>query len=338
MFFRLVQAAIEKSSLEDICTSFEGCSADTVQYRMKKLDYSKTVQQINDMLRYTAQGFQIHKNKILTLAVDVTDYPWYGDRDHELSVGSKEKTGTLFFNRYFTACILTKTYRIPIYICPLRQEDGVSPSKLLESLIREIHWWCPFSRLLADAWFFSKDLFDLLDLYKIDYLFNLKRQRLGKQGLNQIKEMQKLLASTKGIDTTNPRLFFRWLKKHRLLTFKFKSIIRLRNQHRFPVVVQTVLVKKKKGRKPHKEYLGYYVYTTNISASGEYLKHLYKLRWGIETQYRVAHQFQAKTTSLCTNIRIMFIGLSFLLTSLWLRINLILNRIKSKKDHKLNYD
>lgn len=185
VFFRLVQASLEKSSLEDICTSFEGCSADTVQYRMKKLDYSRTVQQINDMLRYTAQGFKIHKNNILTIAIDVTDYPWYGNRDHTLSVGSKQKAGTFFFNRYFTACILTKNYRIPIYIYPIRQKDGLSPHKLVEGLIREIHWWCPFSRLFADAWFFSKDLFELLDLYKINYLCNLKVQRLGKQGLNQ---------------------------------------------------------------------------------------------------------------------------------------------------------
>ena len=268
VFFRLVQASLEKSSLEDICTSFEGCSADTVQYRMKKLDYSRTVQQINDMLRYTAQGFKIHKNKILTIAIDVTDYPWYGNRDHTLSVGSKQKAGTFFFNRYFTVCILTKNYRIPIYIYPIRQEDGLSPHKLIEDLIREVHWWCPFSRLFADVWFFSKDLFELLDLYKINYLCNLKVQRLGKQGLNQIKEVQSLLAKADGIDTNNLGCFYKWLKKRHLLTFKFESMIRMRNYYRFPVVVQTVLVKKKKGRKPHKEYLDHYVFTTNIPASG----------------------------------------------------------------------
>ncbi|OLS23710.1 MAG: hypothetical protein HeimC3_23530 [Candidatus Heimdallarchaeota archaeon LC_3] len=162
VFQRLAQAALETASIEDVCNSFEGCSADTVQYRIKQLDFDKKVQQINDILRYNAQSFQIHKNTILTIAVDVTDYPWYGDRDHELSVGSKEKAGTLFFNRYFTACILTKTYRIPIYVCPLRQEDGVSPYKLMKDLIREINWWCPFSRVLADAWFFSKSNFESL--------------------------------------------------------------------------------------------------------------------------------------------------------------------------------
>jgi len=338
VFQRLAQAALENSSLEDVCTSFKGCSPDTVQYRLKGLDFDKTVQQINDILRYNAQSFQIHKNTILTIAVDVTDYPWYGDRDHELSVGSKEKVGTLFFNRYFTACILTKTYRIPIYVCPLRQEDGVSPYKLMKDLIREINWWCPFSRVLADAWFFSKELYDLLDLYKIEYLFNLKTQRIGKQKLEMIRETQRFMAKCDDVDVSNPKIFYKWLKKHRLLTFKFDSFLTMRNNRRFPVVVQTVLAKKKKGRKPHKEYIQLYAYTTNISASGEYLKDLYKLRWGIETQYRVTHQFQAKTTSLCTNLRILLVGLSFILTGLWLRVNLVLNRIKSHTDSVIDFN
>ena len=338
VFFRLIQASVENTSLEDICTSIEGCSADTVQYRIKQLDYLATVRQLNDMLRYTAQSFKFHKNKILMLAVDITDQPWYGNRDHELSVGSQKKEGTMFFNRYFTACILTEKYRIPIYFLPLRQEDGVSPFKLMQALVREVHWWCPFSRVLADSWFFSKDLFDLLETYKIDYLFNLKKQKRIKQKLNEVKESQRLLARASGIDPTNLNEFYQWLKKNRLLTFKFESNLRLRNNHRFPVVVYTNFVKRKKGRKSYLECLDHYVFTSNIAISGDYLRRLYKRRWGIETQYRVAHQFQAKTTSLCTNLRIMLVGLSFVLTGLWLQLNLILNRIIQKKSQQVNYD
>ena len=80
VFFRLIQASVENTSLEDVCTSIKGCSADTVQYRIKKLDYMTTVRQLNDMLRYTAQSFKFHKSKILMLAVDITDQPWYGNK------------------------------------------------------------------------------------------------------------------------------------------------------------------------------------------------------------------------------------------------------------------
>ena len=104
VFRRLAQASLENTSLEDVCENYEGCSADTVHYRLSKLDFSQTVQLINDVLRYIAQGFKLHKSQKITVAIDVTDHPWYGDTDHELSVGSKIKSGTIFFNRYFTAC------------------------------------------------------------------------------------------------------------------------------------------------------------------------------------------------------------------------------------------
>ncbi|MHA2055782.1 MAG: transposase [Candidatus Hodarchaeales archaeon] len=338
VFQRLVQAALEETSLEDVCTSFEGCSADTVQYRLNKLEFTQLVQQLNDMLRYTTQGFHIHGKQKLTLAIDITDYPWYGDRDHELSVGSKMKPGTRYFHRYFTACILTKNYRIPVYFRPIRQEDGVSPYVLVEEMIREIYWWCPFFRLLGDAWFFSADLLDLLERYEIEFLFRKKVQQNIRREVELIKETQQRLAQAAGVETSNPKIFFRWLKNHKLLTFKFESKLIMRNNRRYPVVLQTVFVKKKMRRKSKLEYLDWYVYTTNVPASGEYIKTLYKSRWGIETQYRVAHQFQAKTTSSSTAMRILLIGLSFILTGIWLRINAFINRIKSKSNDVIDYD
>ena len=138
VFHRLAQASLENTSIEDVCENHEGCSADTVQYRLKHVDFTQTVQQINDVLRYIAQGFKIHKNQKITVTIDVTDHPWYGDTDHELSVGSKIKSGTMFFNRYFTACIITKTYRIHIYFRPLRQEDGVNPHFLVEEYSKKV--------------------------------------------------------------------------------------------------------------------------------------------------------------------------------------------------------
>ena len=336
VFLRLIQASIENTSLEEICNSIHGCSADTVQYRMKQLDYETTVAQLNAMLRYTAQSFKFHKNKILMLAVDITDFPWYGNRNHELSVGSQKKAGTMFFNRYFTACILTKTYRIPIYFLPIRQEDGVSPFRLIESLIREVHWWCPFTRVLADSWFFSKELFELLETHQIEYLFSLRVQKRIREKVRQIQETQKRLAVAANVNPENTQEFYRWLKKQKLITFKFESNMRLRNNYRFPVVLYTNFVKRKKGRNSYLESLDRYVFTTNIQASGDYLRRLYKLRWGIETQYRVVHQFQAKTSSLCTNLRILLTGLGFVLIGLWLRINLILNRLASKKSKMIN--
>src|SRR3990172_8288164 len=113
VFKRLVQADLEQTSIEDVCTDFEGCSPDTVHRRIGDLQFASAVRVLNDMLRHSVQGFQFHGNERLTVAIDITDNPWYGDRQHEFCVGSKGKQGTFYFNRYFTACILTQGYRIP---------------------------------------------------------------------------------------------------------------------------------------------------------------------------------------------------------------------------------
>jgi IS4 transposase len=117
-----------------------------------------------------------------------------------------------------------------------------------------------------------------------------------------IKETQRYLGKQENIDVSNSKEFFHWLKKNDLMTFKFESAYTLRNFYQFPVVLQTVLQKKQKGRNNYKEYVMIFSYTTNIDASGEYLNSLYKKRWGIETQYRIARQFQARTSSVSTGL------------------------------------
>jgi putative transposase len=338
VFQRLIQANLEKTSIEDVCLDFAGCSADTVHYRMKNLEFDPSVQHVNNSLRYIAQGFQIHKNTKITVAVDITDHPFYGDRDHELSVGSKEKAGTYFFNRYFTACIITDGYRFPIFFRPIRQEDGVSPLYLLEEFFREVLWWCPIRRVLADAWFFSAEVLDLLDRYQLEHIIPLKKTKSVKRSIETIKTTLEGMAAVAGIDITQSKKFFRWLKKNNLLTFKFELELTSCHNRRYPVIVQAQLLKVKKGRKPERVYLDFYVYTTNIRGSADYIEKIYRSRWGIETQYRVVHQFQARTTSLNSILRLLLIGIGFILEAIWLRINAFLHIVTHVLKVTCNYE
>ena len=175
-------------------------------------------------------------------------------------------------------------------------------------------------------------------MHNIEFLFNLKVRDKTKKRIEMIKETQRKLALLENVDVSKAKDFYLWLMKNSLLTFKFESAFTLRNFHQFPVVLQTVLQRKQKGRKIYKEYVMIFSYTSNIDASGEFLKSLYMKRWGIETQYRVARQFQAKTSSLSTGLRIFQKGLGCILTALWLRLSLISNRLKGKKNKKIDYD
>ena len=42
IFERLVQACCENSSIEDVCSEFSGCSADTVQYCVNPLEFDQS--------------------------------------------------------------------------------------------------------------------------------------------------------------------------------------------------------------------------------------------------------------------------------------------------------
>ncbi|HKZ42383.1 MAG TPA: transposase [Candidatus Hodarchaeales archaeon] len=337
VFKRLVQADLEQMSIEDVCTYFEGCSADTIHRRVSGLQFDPTMRILNDMLRYSAQGFHIHGNERLTVAIDITDSPWYGDCGHEFSVGSKMKEGTQFFNRYFTACLLTRSYRIPLYVRPIRLEDGVSPYDLVEEFLREVYWWLPFQRLLADSWFFSADLLDLFALYRLEFIIPLKRQKRLRTVMEDIQATQRQMAAAAGVDISQPKHMYRWLKKHSLQTFTFEMIFTMRASHRYKVTVTTVLNSKQMGRNRIVYYLDLIVFTTNILASGDYLKNEYRRRWGIETQYRVVHQFQGRTTSLSTNLRVLLFGLGLVLVAIWLRLNAFLQRISEKIVKKADF-
>jgi len=261
IFKRLVQADLEQTSIEDVCTDFEGCSADTVHRRMIDLQFGATVRVLNDMLRYSVQGFQFHGNERLTVAIDVTDNPWYGDRQHEFCVGSKGKQGTFYFNRYFTACKLTQGYRIPLYVCPIRQEDGVSCHGLVEDFLREAYWWFPFKRLLADSWFFSAELLDLFDLFGLEFLIPLKGRRRPKEVIDDIRATQRQMATVAGVNITQAKHLYRWLKKHKFITFTFEIMSKFPRNRRYPVAVTTVLRTKQYGGNHTEHYLDLYVFS-----------------------------------------------------------------------------
>ena len=127
IFQRLVQTALEKTSLESVCSTIPGCSADTSLLHMKCLNYSQTVRQINVMLKEIVCSFKLPKQTRLTVSIDITDYSYYGDRTSELCVGSKAKDGTAYFNRYFTASLQLGKYYLPLYIHPILQAQGVKP-------------------------------------------------------------------------------------------------------------------------------------------------------------------------------------------------------------------
>ena len=66
------------------------------------------------------------------------------------------------------------------------------------------------------------------------------------------------------------------------------------------------------------EYLAYVVYKVDISLN--YIYQDYRQRFGIETSYRLKNLCRIRTTTKNPIIRLLFVGISFLLVNIWIYI------------------
>ena len=326
IFHRLFQAVAENSSVEDVCTDFSGCSPDVVQDRINPLEFEQTVHQINQCLQDVASSFLFHGNQIITLAIDITDKEFYGNKEHELSKGSKPKNGTCYFNRYFTASLISPKFRVPVYFRPLRKQDSASPEVLFQEMWNLLRSWLPVERILGDGYFYSQEVIESCDFYGFDYLLNMTEYPWVKEKIAQIRQMLERMAHAVGVDPTNIRAFWYWLGRQGLRTWKFPNQAVEPSSRPSEIVLRLKLQTKKTKPGAVHEKLVFFSYVTNIQASGTYLETLYGSKWGIETGYRVQNQFRAYTTSQSTSMRIWLMGLGFVVMALWLFLNLRLNR------------
>lgn len=239
------------------------------------------------MLQNEARGFKFHNKSKISLLCDVTDVEYYGDRTHEFAVCSKPKNGTCYLNRYFTACILTPKYKIPVYVRPIRKNDSLSPELLIGEIFEALSWWLPISRIIADAFISSWNVLRELQFRNVEFLFNQWEDRKTKQMIQASKQSLEYMAKRKGVEVENRKNFYQWLKKNNLLTKKWLLSPPSANIEAPTLVLHAVLTRDKKNKSGQTWLLKFYSYSTNISASGSYLHKLYSFRWGIETQYRV---------------------------------------------------
>ena len=106
------------------------------------------------------------------------------------------------------------------------------------------------------------------------------------------------------------------------------------NQVTFPLWIVCKYLKGKRG-KFGIEYLPYVVYKVDISL--DYLYQDYRKRFGIESSYRLKNLCRIKTTTKNPLIRLLYVGISFLLVNIW--IYLLWSKIsKPRRGGRLVYN
>lgn len=334
IFRPILLASLENTSIEDICSDFEVCSADTVQRRVKEIDFDDLENKIQEILKILLDSFGIHKNQKITLLIDITEFLYYGKQLFPIVTGTKPKNNTHKSIQFFTASILTDTYIIPVYIKTISTDYSRKPLNLIQDLFTNLNSKLNISRILGDSYFFNAEVKNFLESHELEFIFNLKEYPTIKKSIQEEIDFRMRMAGSSGVNINKPKNLLRWFKKNELDSFRFDTWYESHPEISFTVAIQLFVVKKKNKDKKIVDTLIWFSYATNTSIKVQYLVDVYKKRWGIETHYRIERQFLAKTCSRNNNYRFLIFGISLLLDSLWLILNAFLNRKKKLNSYQ----
>ena len=97
-----------------------------------------------------------------------------------------------------------------------------------------------------------------------------------------------------------------------------------------------IICKYQKGKRG-KNGIKYYVYVTyKVNTNLNHIHQCYRQRFGIETSYRLKNLCRIRTTTKKPTLRLLFVGISFLLVNIW--VNLLWIKIcKPRRGGRLIY-
>ena len=311
LFNILVGAASRGDTIENTTSSLKNSwSGRNVRYHLSKIDnFSELEKEINQaLISKIPRRIKKRKHK---LAIDLNLIPYYGQprqKESDYIYRSQAKNGTCSFFAYATIYIITKNKRLTITLLGVKRSyTSVAIISYLLEKINSLN--LKIKTLYLDRGFYSSAV--IRWLIALDIPFMMPAIRNGKTGgINQY------LKGRKSYKTTHT------LNKNR------------DNEVTFPVWIVGKYLKGKRGKFGIK-YLPYVVYKVKISL--DYIYQDYRKRFGIEASYRLKNICRIRTTSKNPLIRLLYVGISFLLVNIW--IYLLWSKIsKPRRGGRLVYN
>lgn len=248
---------------------------------------------LNTILRAQTPRFVKKGKRAYYIAMDLTLIPYHGEHyaDEKEIVRSQPKSGTTHFHGYATVSIVHDNQR---YVVALHfVEKGESMEKIVAWLLNRLKSiGISIKRAYFDKGFCSVPILKTLQRRKIKFILPIPVR--GKSG--GVRKLFEASASHKTTYTFNS-------PKHGELK------------------VSAVVVKKySKGRFKRKgvRWFAYAVAGLPKSVEPHQVFEMYRQRFGIETSYRQMNQVRARTTSRNPVIRLLLVGLAFILFNLYI--------------------
>jgi putative transposase len=299
LFQILVRAASKGDTIEQTARELEEApSGNDIRYHLGKInDFASLEKELNGALK--SQLPKGLKKKPQALAIDINLIPYYGKPSPEEApyiYRSKAKNGTCSFYAYATIYVIKKGKRVTLAIRGVRWAD--TKVALITYLLAELsELKIRVKKLYLDREFFTRAVISWL--LALDLPFILPAIKRGKTG-----GIKQFLQGRKSYKT-----------HHTMKDAEGKSVT-------FEVWIVCRYQKGTRGKKGV-EYLVYVVH--KVKTSFGYIREDYRKRFGIESSYRLKNLARIKTTTKKPNLRLLFVGLSFLLVNIW--VNFLWRRI-----------
>jgi putative transposase len=295
IIYALAYANIHRLSIESACQELqEAPSGNRLREVLAEALSDRTgVQRALNRMFHQQLHPSVWKGKRgFNIAIDLTLIPYHGQpyADKKEIVRGMPKSGTTHFHGYATVSIVRDNRR---YVVAMRfVEYGDEMAEIVRWLIKRLKSLkIRMRRVFLDKGFCSKPVFKVLSQHKLSYVTPIPVR--GKSG---------------GVRTL-------FQGQSRKTTYTFNS------PKYGQYTVQAVVVKRySKGRygRHKSKWFAYAVAGLPASILPAQVFELYRQRFGIESSYRQMNQVRARTSTRNPVIRLLLVGLAFVLFNLYI--------------------
>jgi len=265
--------------------------ADTLLYHLKRYKNFQDLQRIF-LIIYENIWEMAKKENLLNpyrkydVAIDFTDWLFYGDKTAPMVVGTQPKNGTDACYKFATVNIVEKGERFTLLALPIapfdRKED------ILARLIEYARKRIKIRKVYLDRGFFSTGCIKTLNRYRVNFL-------MPCTSLPTIKALLKI--------SNAPSL----VKDFEMGGVKINILIVEKDNQKYAFASNED-------------------WDENDVDLANKVFEQYQKRWGIETSYRVKkHSFRPKTTSKNYFVRFFYFMFSVTMYNLWILLDIIIS-------------
>ena len=297
ILYALAYANVNRLSIASSCQELEAAPSGN---RLREVlvealpSRDKVQSALNRIFRQQLHPSLLNGKRSYSIAIDLTLIPYHGQpyQDKKEIVRGAPKSGTTHFHGYATVSIVHNDRR---YVVALRfVEYGEEMADIVRWLLKRLKTLkIRLRRVFLDKGFCSDPVFKVLDRRGLSYVVPIPVR--GKSG---------------GVRTL-------FQGKSRKTTYTFHS------PKYGAYTVQTVVVKRYSKGRYHRQASKWFAFA--VSGLPEAILpaqvfEMYRQRFGIESSYRQMNLVRARTSTRNPVIRLLFVGLAFVLFNLYITV------------------